>query len=128
MNAGTNFLTTKLSFKSQSDIGAMAVSKPPLLGLFTNTGSSGSASWSVDGAFDANEELVDVLSCNTVSADGSGKVTATSSGGMPQVLIPTKYLSSDSGVCQDQAGGAMGMRVPAMAGLAALVAFVITAL
>ncbi|KAL1673620.1 glycoside hydrolase family 13 protein [Schizophyllum commune] len=128
MNAGTNFLTTKLSFKSQSDIGAMAVSKPPLLGLFTNVGMSGDASWSVDGAYDANEELVDVLSCMVINADGSGKVSASSSGGLPQVLIPTKYLSSDSGVCQDQAGGAMGMRVPALAGLAALVAFVVTAL
>ena len=128
MNAGTNFLTTKLSFKSQYDIGAMAVSKPPLLGLFTNVGMSGDASWSVDGAYDANEELVDVLSCMVINADGSGKVSASSSGGLPQVLIPTKYLSSDAGVCQDQAGGAMGMRVPAMAGLAALVAFVITAL
>ena len=58
MNAGTNFLTTELSFKSQSDIGAMVVSKPPLLGLFTNTGSSvhsggakgGNGGWSITGS------------------------------------------------------------------------------
>ena len=46
-------------------------------------------SWSVPSAgYTANEALIDVLTCNTVTADGSGGVSAQSAGGMPQVLVP----------------------------------------
>ncbi|TRM63224.1 glycoside hydrolase family 13 protein [Schizophyllum amplum] len=130
MSADESFLTTKMSFISQSDIGAMAISKPPLLGLFTNTGSNGSASFSVEGVYDAGETLVDVLTCNAITADDSGKVSASASGGMPQVLIPASSLKSSYGVCADQADGAMGVRVPALAALVAgtVVAFVVGAL
>ena len=68
---------------------ALAVSKPPLLALLTNTGSNGSAaSWEVPGAgFSANEALVEVLTCNTMTADGNGGISAKSNGGMPQVRL-----------------------------------------
>ena len=68
----------------------LAASKPPLLSLFTNGGDGSSASWSVpEAGYSANEQLVDVLTCNTMTADGSGGVSASTSNGMPMVRPPS---------------------------------------
>lgn len=64
----------------------ISLTKPGMLALLTNVGASGSASWTEPNAgFSANEALIDVLSCNAVTADGNGGVTTTASGGLPQV-------------------------------------------
>ena len=86
---------------------ALALSKPPLLALFTNVGTNGSStSWTVsDAGYAANEALVDVLSCATLTADSSGGVAATSSGGLPQVIVPASALTKGGSLCGDQATG-----------------------
>ena len=63
------------------------MSKPPMLTLFTNVGASGSpASFSVpEAGYSANEKLVDVVTCNAVTADSKGGVSAQSGGGLPMV-------------------------------------------
>lgn len=95
----------------------IAISKSPLLALLSNGGNTTNPSWSVPNAgFSANENLVDVISCSTVTADGSGGVQISSTGGLPivcnlfsfqgdqtvlpnlQVLLPQSSLGG-SGLC-----------------------------
>ena len=72
----------------------LAASKPPLLSLFTNGGDGSSASWSVSEAgYSANEQLVDVISCNNVTADANGGVSVQGSGGSPQVRVMIAALT-----------------------------------
>lgn len=59
-----------------------------MLALLANGGSSSSPSWTVSSAgYQANEDLVDVVSCVKVTADSNGGVTAKSTGGLPMVSI-----------------------------------------
>ena len=84
----------------------MAVSKPPMLALLTNGGSSSTPSWTVpDAGYQANEELIDVLSCKMVTADAKGGVNVQGSGGSPQVLVPTSALSKSGSTCAEDATG-----------------------
>ena len=85
----------------------MAISKPPILALFTNTGnqSSQSVNWKVDAVFHPNDQLVDVLTCNKVTADGQGGVNIPSVNGMPQVLMPAASLKQGGAVCPSVATG-----------------------
>ena len=79
-------MASKLKFISQSNSATIAISKPPLLALLTNVGSSGSASWTVSEAlFQPNENLVDVLTCDKVQATSQGGVSVQAVTGLPQV-------------------------------------------
>lgn len=86
---------------------SMAISKPPILALFTNIGSESSRgiNWKVDAAFHPNEELVDVLTCSKATADEHGSVNIPSAYGMPQVLMPTASLRQGGAVCPNVATG-----------------------
>ena len=86
---------------------SMAVSKPPILALFTNVGgeSSRGVNWKVDAVFHPNEQLVDVLTCAKVMADEHGGVTIPSAYGMPQVLMPAASLRQGGAVCPEVATG-----------------------
>ena len=85
---------------------SMAVSKPPMLALLTNGGSSSTPSWTVsDAGYQANEELIDVLSCQKVTADGNGGVSVQGSSGSPQVLMPTSALNKSGSICAEDATG-----------------------
>ena len=92
----------------------MAISKPPILGLFTNIGSESSrgVNWKVNSVFHPNEQLVDVLTCSKVTADEHWGVNIPSAYGMPQVLMPPPAASLRQGgaVCPDVATG-LGKRV-----------------
>ena len=67
----------------------LTVYKHPLLALFTNVGSSGSASWEVQGTdWEPGTELLEVFSCQKVLVDSTGGFAATSVGGQPQLYIP----------------------------------------
>ena len=46
-----------------------------------------------------------MLSCATLTADSSGGVAATSSGGLPQVIVPASALTKGGSLCGDQATG-----------------------
>jgi alpha-amylase len=86
---------------------SMAISKPPILGLFTNVGSESprGVNWKVDAIFPPNEPLVDVLTCTKVMADGQGGVNVPGAYGMPQVLMPTTALRQGGPVCPNVATG-----------------------
>ncbi|KAI0365853.1 glycoside hydrolase family 13 protein [Pilatotrama ljubarskyi] len=104
--ANSDYLTTAVKFLQTGSESTMAISKPPMLTLLTNGGSSSSPSWSVvDAGFQANEELVDVLTCSKMNADGNGGVTVQGSGGNPQVLMPTSALSKAGTACSNLATG-----------------------
>lgn len=67
----------------------LAVYKHPLLGLFTNVGSNGTASWNVRGTdWVPGTELLEVFSCSRITVDSTGGVVAKSIGGQPQLYIP----------------------------------------
>ncbi|KAI0264018.1 glycoside hydrolase family 13 protein [Gloeopeniophorella convolvens] len=115
-----DFVTTPMKFLAIEDH-SMAVSKPPMLALFTNIGSESpqGLSWHVDGVFQPNEPLVDVLTCTKVAADAQGGVTVPSVYGMPQVLMPAAALRKGGAVCPEAAtgiraksGGLPAARVP----------------
>ncbi|SJL07387.1 related to alpha-amylase [Armillaria ostoyae] len=112
VNASSSFLTTKMSFVSQSDLGAIAISKPPMLALLTNVGSSGSASWSVSGVYNKGETVVDVLTCKTYTVDSSsGTLSASADSGAPRIILPTSALKSDGTLCASAAGTSGAMSV-----------------
>lgn len=79
---------SQMKFIPQSSNATLAISKPPMLSLLTNIGSNSTAlmSWNVsDSLFTSHENLVDILSCNTVQADENGGVYVQAFFGMPQV-------------------------------------------
>ncbi|KAI0753795.1 glycoside hydrolase family 13 protein [Fomes fomentarius] len=81
----------------------LAVSKPPMLALLTNTGyASDGPTWNVpDAGYAPHEELVDVLTCNTVYADTHGGVLVHGSHGLPQILLPPSALSPNGSLCSN---------------------------
>ncbi|KAJ3010973.1 hypothetical protein NUW54_g2318 [Trametes sanguinea] len=106
ISANSNYLTTAVKFLSSGSESTLAVSKPPMLALLTNGGSSSNPSWSVPSAgFSANEELVDVLTCSKLNADSNGGVSVQGSAGSPQVLMPVSSLSKSGNVCSSLATG-----------------------
>lgn len=77
----------------------MAILKPPMLALLSNGGSSSTPKWTVsDAGFQANEELVDVLTCTKMNADSNGGVTVQGSGGSPQVRSTIPLCCAYSGI------------------------------
>lgn len=84
-----------MNFIAQSNPTLLAVSKPPLLALLTNSGSSSTsqAVWSAKKIYKANETLVDVITCRRFMADPSGGVQVQVVGGMPQVSHPLPGLN-----------------------------------
>ncbi|PSR70436.1 hypothetical protein PHLCEN_2v13687 [Hermanssonia centrifuga] len=104
-SANSNFYSTAVKILSSTP-NSMAVSKPPMLALLSNKGSSSSPEWTVASAgFSPNEQLVDVLTCSSVTADSNGGITVQGSGGMPQVLMPISALSKSGTVCPKVATG-----------------------
>lgn len=109
-SANDKFYSTKMTFPTNTTT-SLAISKSPMLALLTNVGSkAATTSWSVsDTGYAGNTELVDVLSCATVTTDSSGKVTASSQNGQPMVFIPKSALSKSAGVCSSVATGAASL-------------------
>lgn len=69
----------------------LAISKPPMLALLSNGGSSSTPTWSISSAvsgYTPNQDLIDVLSCKTVKTDGNAGISTSSSGGAPMVSFP----------------------------------------
>lgn len=82
------YLTTHMTFPEVTST-TLAVYKHPLLALFTNVGSNGTASWNVQSTdFAPGTELLEVFSCSRVSVDGTGGLTTPSAGGQPQLYLP----------------------------------------
>lgn len=121
----TNGHWVKMSFPLASQT-TLAVSKPPMLALFTNVGASGSVSWNVaKSGYSGNTRLVDVLSCTVVTTNGDGSLVANTTNGLPQVYLPVSALPGSSKICAGKLGtgnSASGNTVPSLmlAGLSAL--------
>jgi len=97
--ANIQFLSTPMSFPFSSET-ALAVSKPPMLALFTNVGTGGTASWSVPkSGYSGNTQLIDVLSCTTVTTNSEGGLTVSATNGLPQIYLPLSALSASNKVC-----------------------------
>jgi len=92
------YLVTPMTFPEVTAT-TLVVYKYPLLALFTNVGSNGTASWSVQGTdYAPGTELLEVFSCSRVFADSTGGLVASSVGGQPQLYIPA---SAPFEHCQD---------------------------
>lgn len=115
-----------MSFPLASET-TLAVSKPPMLTLFTNVGAGGTASWKITkSGYSGNTQLIDVLSCTVVTTDGDGGLTANTTSGLPQVYLPVSALPASSKVCASNlsatGNSALGGALPSLvlAGLASL--------
>jgi len=101
---GTDGGRVKMSFPLASET-TLAVSKPPMLALFTNVGASGSASWNVaKSGYSGNTQLIDVLSCTIVSTNSDGGLTANTTNGSPRVYLPLSALSASNKICVNNLG------------------------
>lgn len=70
-----------------------------VVGVYSNVGASGSTTVTLSAAntgFTAGQALTDVMSCTALTADSSGDISVTISGGVPRVLYPTAALSGAS--------------------------------
>lgn len=122
--ANNQFLSTAMTFPLASEV-TLAVSKPPMLSLFTNVGTGGTASWKVDkSGYGGNTRLIDVLSCTTVTTNSDGSLTTNTTSGLPQIYLPVSALSASNKICVDKlgSGNSAGRAVPSLA-LAWLVGF-----
>ena len=112
-----------MSFPLASE-STLAVSKPPMLALFTNVGATGSSSWNiVKSGYSGNVKLIDVLSCTVVTTNSDGGLAANTSNGLPQVYLPLSALSASNKICPSNVGAgnsASGGALPSLmiAGLA----------
>ncbi|OBZ74584.1 Alpha-amylase A type-1/2 [Grifola frondosa] len=129
ISANSNFLTSPVKFLSAEGT-TVAVSKAPMLALLTNGGNSSTPSWSIPAAgYQANEELVDILTCTKINADGNGGVSVQGTSGQPQVIMPTSALSKSGTLCANVATGGQASGAPALSpvptGAALALAFII---
>ncbi|TBU38203.1 alpha-amylase [Dichomitus squalens] len=105
MAYNANFLKTPATLFAVSQK-TLAISKPPLLTLLTNVGSSSTPNWNVpDAGYKPGETLVDVLTCNTITVDKNGGVIVAGHAGNPQVLLPASALSPKGTMCSNIATG-----------------------
>ena len=82
------YLATPMTFPEVTST-TLAVYKHPMLALFTNVGSNGTASWHVqDTDYPPGMELLEVFSCSKVSVDRAGGVSVSSTNGEPRLYIP----------------------------------------
>ena len=105
---GTDGGYVKMSFPLASET-TLAVSKPPMLALFTNAGASGTASWNVaKSGYGGNTKIIDVLSCTVVTTNGDGSLAANTTSGLPQVYLPLSALSASNNICAKNLGAGAG--------------------
>jgi alpha-amylase len=76
-----------------SDANALTISKPPLLALLTNVDNASVSTWGLhNSGYSDNENLMEVLNCIKMQADGQGGVNANTGTGQPMVRIPFACL------------------------------------
>ncbi|KAK1778845.1 alpha-amylase [Copromyces sp. CBS 386.78] len=72
-----------------------------VVGVFTNVGASSSTTVTLSSSasgFSANQQITDIVSCDSFTTDSGGSITVTLSGGLPRILYPTAVLSG-SEIC-----------------------------
>lgn len=85
------------AYPTYSDSHVIAMKKADVIGVFTNAGSSSSAT--VPG-FTASQAVCDAIAGTSYTADSSGSLTLTV-GPLPAILVPTSW-----GLCGSSSGGA----------------------
>lgn len=96
---GTDNSWVKMSFPLTSET-TLAVSKPPMLALFTNVGAGGTASWNIaKSGYSGNTQLMDVLSCTVATTNNDGSLTANTTNGSPRIYLPLSVLSASNKIC-----------------------------
>ena len=84
----STFYSTPLKFIENTPT-ELVLSKPPMLALLTNQGASANPTWNVGAAgYSANQELIDVISCQKVTTDSTGAVKLNAQQGAPMVFLP----------------------------------------
>ena len=71
-----------------------------IVGVFSNLGAGG-ASYTLtlgNTGYVAREALVEILTCTTVTTDGSGNIAVPMSGGLPRIYYPQAQVVG-SGIC-----------------------------
>ncbi|KAI6000939.1 glycoside hydrolase family 13 protein [Pisolithus marmoratus] len=103
-SSGDYFLTTPTKFFRGADGHTLAVSKPPMLSLLTNTGQNFSSfvHWNVtQSVFRGREQLVDVLTCRVHLSAENGGADIVSIDGMPKVLMPVSVVKGTPELCPE---------------------------
>ncbi|KAK0448478.1 alpha-amylase [Desarmillaria tabescens] len=133
INSKQDFLTTQMTFVPQLNDNTIAISKPPLLALLTNVGNSSTATWTIPGdagLFLKGQTLIDVLTCQSYNVDPvTGSLTIESRNGLPQVILPARYLDSKGTLCASEAQNGtrrVTLNQTFVFGLAILVGFIAT--
>ena len=78
----------------------LLVSKPPLVSVLSNRGSSGATTLTLSStstSFPGSSKIVDAVSCDAFTTDSKGNLPITISNGMPRVLI--EDAKKGSNVC-----------------------------
>ncbi|KAJ4483787.1 glycoside hydrolase family 13 protein [Lentinula aciculospora] len=91
------FLTAKPTYDAPLST-VLSVRKGNMMMFISNEGSKTSSTKLTSTGWSANTALVDVLSCQSVSSDGSGNAAVNMNGGLPVAMYPKSYLTG-SGLC-----------------------------
>lgn len=70
-----------------------------IIGVYSNVGASGSTTATLTATntgFTASQSVTDVMSCTAFTADSSGSLSVSISGGVPRVFYPTSALNGTS--------------------------------
>ncbi|CAK4033307.1 glycoside hydrolase family 13 [Lecanosticta acicola] len=91
--------TTTQNSHVYNDYTNIAMKKGSVFTVLSNVGSSGSNyTLDIPSGYDADTELTELLSCDTLTVDSSGNATVPMSAGLPRVYYPTSSISG-SGLC-----------------------------
>nr|AOR81607.1 alpha-amylase [Phaffia rhodozyma] len=94
-NSSSTFYTNKATI-SYYDANEIVISKPPMLAILSNRGSSGSGSVTVPSNASLPEaaEVVDILTCTSWRTDKNGASVVSVSNGQPQVILPLANIGT----------------------------------
>lgn len=116
-NASSTFYTDKMTLSQPSET-TLLVAKKPLISVFSNGGSSASnVSVSVDSSssgWAASTKVIDALTCESFTTDGSGNLAVTISKGEPRVLIEDSQKGS---LCGDSSSSSSSSSKESGAGM-----------
>jgi alpha-amylase len=130
-NHSSSFFSTKATVQTNS-ANEIGISKSPMFAVLSNRGASSGSnqmSWSNTG-LDANTQMLEVVSCQTVNTGSGGSLDITMKNGAPQVFVPASY-NGDNAICSSTSdattsgdkGGAMAAAgMPALAGVLVIAA------
>ncbi|WWC90710.1 uncharacterized protein L201_005647 [Kwoniella dendrophila CBS 6074] len=107
-NASTSFYSNQMNVSSLSS-SSILIAKQPLISVLSNSGSSASdSSLSIPAStsgWSSNTKVIDAISCETLTTDGSGNLAVTIKQGLPRVFIADSQKGS---VCSNSSSSSSG--------------------